>query len=189
MPSGVRPEVDDIGLLANICATSFDPVSSLIAYSSSLEVDWAWVDPAQRWYPYQFSSGQVYDVPEWRLMSTRHDAAGNSIPASDVEHTRVMSWRDCDSLDFIGAYIMVLDAYGGTIDDAALFADDSGVSGLADDDHDCNLGNNPLSRNADVRASLRVDFMAIQTRCRELNLTVPYKVGNVFGLALQALDA
>lgn len=37
--------------------------------------------------------------------------------------------------------------------------------------------------------SLRVDITAFQTQLCELNLTVSDKAGDVFGLALQGLDA
>lgn len=50
------------------------------------------------------------------------------------------------------------------------------------------LNDIPLSRNADVRTSLRFYFTAIQTRYSELRLSVFYKAGDVFGLALRGLD-
>lgn len=40
-----------------------------------------------------------------------------------------------------------------------------------------------------MRASLHVDFTATQKQCRELNFVVSNKVRDVFGLALQGLDA
>lgn len=51
LPSCVRREVDDIGLLEIIRGSTFDPVTSVIAYSRSSEVDRAWVEPAPGWYP------------------------------------------------------------------------------------------------------------------------------------------
>lgn len=39
LPSGVQREVNDIGLLENMRGSRFDPVTSLIAYSNSSEVD------------------------------------------------------------------------------------------------------------------------------------------------------
>lgn len=47
----------------------------------------------------------------------------------------------------------------------------------------------PLSENANEGASLHVEFTAIQTKCRELNLAVPVKSRDVFELVLQGLHA
>lgn len=52
--SGVRYGVDDIVLLEIIWCSGFDPVVSLVAYDRPFEVDWAWVEPAQHCYLYQF---------------------------------------------------------------------------------------------------------------------------------------
>lgn len=51
------------------------------------------------------------------------------------------------------------------------------------------LGNIPLSRHADVHASLQVDFTAIKTRYPDFRHAVPGRAGNVFGVALRDLDA
>lgn len=51
LPSGVPREVDDTGLLEIIRGSGTDPFASLIDNSWSSEVDWAWVEPVQRWYP------------------------------------------------------------------------------------------------------------------------------------------
>lgn len=50
------------------------------------------------------------------------------------------------------------------VDDVALDAAGSVVSGLFEDDKDWNLIDILLSRNADEGVSLRVDFTAIQTK-------------------------
>lgn len=68
LPSGALREGDDIDLLEIICGNVFDPVRCLIAYRKLSDVDWAWVEPLQRWYSYQFSSWEVYEVPEWRVL-------------------------------------------------------------------------------------------------------------------------
>lgn len=47
-PSGVRREVNDIGLLEIIRDSGFDPVARLISYNRSSELDWAWAEPAQK---------------------------------------------------------------------------------------------------------------------------------------------
>lgn len=44
MSSGVRREFHNIGFLEIICGWRFDPVASLVAYSLSFEVDWAWLE-------------------------------------------------------------------------------------------------------------------------------------------------
>lgn len=76
---------------------------------------------------------------------------------------------------------MVCDVYGDTFDDVALVAAGSGVSGLIEDDDDWNLGEISLSRNANVRASLDVEFRTIQTQCHKLNHAVPDKDADGFG--------
>lgn len=63
LPFGVCPKVDDIVLLEALRGSRFDPVASSIAYRQFFEVDCAWVEPAQRWYPYQFYSRQAFEVP------------------------------------------------------------------------------------------------------------------------------
>lgn len=39
LSSSIHCKVDDIGLLEFVCASGFDPVTSLISYSQSAEVD------------------------------------------------------------------------------------------------------------------------------------------------------
>lgn len=133
LPSGVRPDADDIGLLA-IIHDGVNPVSSLITYSRSSDDNWALASASQRLYGWQFFSGIVYDVPERWLTSTARDAAGNSIPGSDIEPTRDVCWQNRGFLGLEGASTMVREAYGNTVDDAALMGADSGVSGLIEDD-------------------------------------------------------
>lgn len=84
---------------------------------------------------------------------------------------------------------MVSAAYCYIVDDFALVTDDSGVLGVVEDDEDWNLGDVPLSRYADVRPSLRLDFTVIQAPYSELNLAVSDKAGDAFGVALHDLDA
>lgn len=45
LPSGVCFEVDDIGILQFLGGSEIDPVASLIAYSRSYKVYWAWFEP------------------------------------------------------------------------------------------------------------------------------------------------
>lgn len=51
------------------------------------------------------------------------------------------------------------------------------------------LAKNFSVKNADVGVSLHVDFIANQTRCRELNVPVTNSASNVLGLGLIGLDA
>lgn len=85
LPSGLRRHVDDISLRKIIGGSDFDPVASLIGYSPLCDVDWAVVDSAQRFYPYEFSFAQIYHVLEPRLMSESRNSGGSAIPESDVE--------------------------------------------------------------------------------------------------------
>lgn len=68
-------------------------------------------------------------------------------------------------------------------------ATDSRILSLVVDADDRDLGEIPLSRNADVCMSLRVDFAAVQMRCPKLKLTVFNEVGDAFGLMLHGLHA
>lgn len=54
-------------------------------------------------------------------------------------------------------------AYGETAADAVLVIPDRSVSLLVEEDDERDLGNIPLSLNANVRTNLCVDFTAIQT--------------------------
>lgn len=120
-------------------------------------------------------------------MSGRRASSGNVIPGSEVELLRAVRWHGPGSPGFESASNLVRDTYGNTVDDVALDVAGSSVSGLVDDNEDWNVGEIQLSKNADARASLLVDFMAIQTRCRDLSHAVPNKPVNVFLLALQVL--
>lgn len=84
---------------------------------------------------------------------------------------------------------MVRDAYGDSFDDVAPATAGSGVSSFVEDDDDRKLGDILLSRNADLFASLCVEFTAIHTGSCEFSFAVPYKAKDVFALVLQCLDA
>lgn len=100
-----------------------------------------------------------------------------------------MCWRDPGSLRFEGASIIIRDAYDDTVGAVASVAVDICVSRLVEDKDDWDLSYIKLWSNSNVSPSLLVDFTAIPTQCCELNLTVTYKAGDVFGLVLQGLDA
>lgn len=72
---------------------------------------------------------------------------------------RAVCWQDHCSLGFEKAPILVLDTYGNSADDFVPFVADSLVSGIFEEDKDWNLGNVPLSKNADVHESLPVDLI------------------------------
>lgn len=84
LPSCDRRKIDDICLLEILFGRGFGPVASLIAYSRSSQVDWAWVEPAQRWYLYHLCLGRFIVVPEQQLMTAGHNSAGRAIPGSEV---------------------------------------------------------------------------------------------------------
>lgn len=98
LPSGARHKFDDIGLLRIFGSRGSNPVNSLISVSRSSEVVWALVEPAQMWYPYQFSLGQFYDVPEQRVMSSKCNSVGNQIHGSEVEPLGAVRWWGKGSL-------------------------------------------------------------------------------------------
>lgn len=115
-------------------------------------------------------------------MSARHDAAGNTIHAAEVEPMHIVLWRVHGSIGFACASIMVLDAYGDVVDDVPPVDAGSGVSDLTEEDDNWSLSKTLLSKNAEVHGGPPVDFPAIQTRCRELNISLPDKTGDVFWL-------
>lgn len=61
-PPGERREMGDIGLLKIIGGSVFDPVAAFIAYCRYSDVGWAWIEPVQRWYPYQLTFRRVMEV-------------------------------------------------------------------------------------------------------------------------------
>lgn len=61
------------------------------------------------------------------------------------------------------------------------------MSGHFEYDDKWNLGDTLLPSNSDVCASLCVDLTAIQTRCRNLSLSVSDNAGEVFGLTSRVL--
>lgn len=62
------------------------------------------------------------------------------------------------------------------------------MTGVVEDDKECNLGHISISNDVNVRASLCGDFAAIQSPYRELSIPVPENGGTVFWFALQVLD-
>lgn len=121
-------------------------------------------------------------------MLVRSDAAGDAITVSEVEPMLFVCWRGRGCLGLEDDSIMVRDLYVDTPLDAAPIAADSGVSGLVLDEYDWNFGYILLSRDADVCTSPSFYFTAIQTPCCELDLAVPDRVGDVFGLAFRGLN-
>lgn len=82
----------------------------------------------------------------------------------------------------------IRDTYVSTVDNVVPVVACSSVYSLVEDDDNWKSGDISLSRNADVRACLRVDLTAIQTRFHVLRFAVPDKGGELFGLALGGLD-
>lgn len=58
---------------------------------------------------------------------------------------------------------------------------------LVEDEDDWELGEIPMSTDADVCASLPVDLTGIEMRCRELSLAFSDKAENVLSLAFSGL--
>lgn len=63
------------------------------------------------------------------------------------------------------------------------------MTGVAADEDYCSLRNVTLSKDANVRGSLRINFATIQVWSRELGIRVPDNASNIFGLALQGFEA
>lgn len=58
LPSSVHQEVENIGLVDTICGTIFDSIASSIDNNRSSKIYKALIEPSQRRYPYQFTSGE-----------------------------------------------------------------------------------------------------------------------------------
>lgn len=78
---------------------------------------------------------RVYDVPERRMLSTRRDAGGNSIPKSDFETTPVVHSLGQGSLGLVHASITFPGSNGDTVNNVTLVETGSGVFGLVEDDN------------------------------------------------------
>lgn len=117
------------------------------------------------------------------------DSDGVPILGSDLEQVRVVHWRACSHIRFSNADIMVCEAYADAVCEVQQVEAGSGTAGVVEDDKDWDLGDIPLSKDADLHASLLVDYAVIQSRCRELSIKVPGNAWDVFGLALQGLQA
>lgn len=102
---------------------------------------------------------------------------------------RAVCWQGHGSLGFESDFTLVCDTNGDTFGNSVPVVSGSSVSCFVEVHDDWNLGAIPLSRNADVRASLHVVFTPTHMRCREPCLTVPDKTSNMFRLVLQSLDA
>lgn len=63
------------------------------------------------------------------------------------------------------------------------------VAAVVDYDDEWGLENVPSSKDADVLAILRFDFLASNGRCSKLGITVYDLTGDVVGLALQSVEA
>lgn len=62
------------------------------------------------------------------------------------------------------------------------------MSGIVRYDDNWNLGDILILRNVDISGSPCIDFMAIQTWCRDLSLAVFDESANLFRLALRVLE-
>lgn len=56
------------------------------------------MESSQLRYPYHFSSGRVFDVRNWRLISARHNAVVNAINGSEVKPSHAVCWEGHGSL-------------------------------------------------------------------------------------------
>lgn len=73
-------------------------------------------------------------------MLARHDAAGNAIPASEVEPMRTVRWREHGFYGFETAPTLASDTYGDTVDEPVPVVAGISVACLVEDDYDWNLG-------------------------------------------------
>lgn len=69
------------------------------------------------------------------MLSTRREAAGNSIPISDFETTRVVHSRGQGCLGLVDVPITFRGSNSDTVNNITLVAAGSGVFGLVEDDN------------------------------------------------------
>lgn len=84
---------------------------------------------------------------------------------------------------------MVRDTYCDTVNDVVSVVAGSSMPSLVEEDDHWILSDILLSRNADIRASLHMDFNVTQTRCCKCNIAIDDKASAVLGLALRGLHA
>lgn len=125
------------------------------------------VGPIQYWNMYQVPSRVVCDKPEQQLMSVGRDAGGNFVLSSEVGPMCVVCLWNCG---FEDVSIFVCDVCGDTVDDGAPVSACSVRSCPNEEDKNWKLGDIPLLWNADLPASLSVDFGAPQAECCQFNL-------------------
>lgn len=80
------------------------------------------------------------------------------------------------------------EAYVHLIDMVSPVEVESRMAGIIEDDDYWDMGDNPASKDADMRASLCFRFVAIQSTGGKMNIQVPDKAGDVVGLFLQSLE-
>lgn len=115
--------------------------------------------------------------------------AGNDRAASEVEPMCSVRWRGHDSLSFENAFTLDPNTYGDTVNDVIPVVAADWLAGLLENEDNRNMGDIPLSRNAEVRACLHVTFTAIETGSRKMSLAFTVEAGDVFGLTLRGLEA
>lgn len=93
-------------------------------------------------------------------------------------------WQGHGSLRLENAFTLVLDSYGGTVDDFVPVGTGSSTSCLIEDEDHWILCNIWLSRIADAHPTLCVNFLDLQSQCNDLGLAVPGEAGTTFRLAL-----
>lgn len=111
----VRRQSDKIGFFEVICSFSFDIFYLLVPYRRSFEVDWAWIEAAQHWYPYLLFVGHVLDVPKLRLASTEHDADSMPIYRIDVEPLPIENCQVPIYISIRDKDVMVYEPYGDVV--------------------------------------------------------------------------
>lgn len=79
-------------------------------------------------------------------------------------------------------------SYDEIVTKIAALSTGSGVSNVVKYGEERIMSNNLLARVSDILLSLYVDFSFIQVRYLELNIAVPDKASEVFGLELERLD-
>lgn len=98
LPSGIHREVDDIGLLEILGGSCCDPVASLIAFSWSSNVDWAWVEPTLRAVRTRSLRPEALRFLTDDCCGQGGDNAGNDIAGSEVQPMCAVCWRFRGSL-------------------------------------------------------------------------------------------
>lgn len=84
LPAVLWPVIDDFGFLSIIDASSFDPMLFYIACYQTDEIEWLFLDLADRFLLYDFAPGRVNPLAQ-EVISGREHALGHRFSTSSLD--------------------------------------------------------------------------------------------------------